>query len=286
MDSEQGKHFVLCPSSRLRIWSRETGSAVPSRVSLLILHTQAEPCAYSRDSSRFPRRRSLVHLNRHTPSGQSRVYRVTQLRTDGIHYCQESAGTGPSTVTSSNGETIGRTRYTCHYTVDAEFLVQTDHCIENEIDFCSEGGFLPPVFYTCMVQCNGGFLPDIILLTLCNCRWGTECLPLQPMFPPQRFDTVPLCLIGWMLGIQGYFLLLLFVTASSAPGVRLIEAAPMFSLHILHLNTTTPSHPFLRRVRLHLAGRTTTSPSHRCREVPARHPGPRSRDHDERDRPC
>ena len=30
------------PRSRLRIKSRETGSAVPSRVSLLILHTQAE----------------------------------------------------------------------------------------------------------------------------------------------------------------------------------------------------------------------------------------------------
>ena len=28
--------------SRLKIWSRETGSAVPSRVSSLILHTQAE----------------------------------------------------------------------------------------------------------------------------------------------------------------------------------------------------------------------------------------------------
>ena len=26
---------------RLRVWSRELGSAVPSRVSLLILHTQA-----------------------------------------------------------------------------------------------------------------------------------------------------------------------------------------------------------------------------------------------------
>ena len=31
-----------CPRSRLGIWSRETGSAVPSRVSLLILHTRAE----------------------------------------------------------------------------------------------------------------------------------------------------------------------------------------------------------------------------------------------------
>ena len=38
-----------------------------------------------------------VHLfieNRHMPSGQSRVYRVTQLRPDGVH-CRESAGTGP-----------------------------------------------------------------------------------------------------------------------------------------------------------------------------------------------
>ena len=28
--------YCLCPRSRLRNWSRETGSAVPSRVSLLI----------------------------------------------------------------------------------------------------------------------------------------------------------------------------------------------------------------------------------------------------------
>ena len=31
--------YVPCPRSRLRVWSRELGSAVPSRVSLLILHT-------------------------------------------------------------------------------------------------------------------------------------------------------------------------------------------------------------------------------------------------------
>ena len=34
------------------------------------------------------------HTYIHTPSGQSRVYRVTQLRTDGVH-CGQSAGTGP-----------------------------------------------------------------------------------------------------------------------------------------------------------------------------------------------
>ena len=46
----------------LRIWSRETGPAVPSRVSLLIVHTQAEYGAYSRGSSRVPRRRPFIYL--------------------------------------------------------------------------------------------------------------------------------------------------------------------------------------------------------------------------------
>ena len=31
-----------CPRSRLRIWSHEASLVIPSRVSLLILHTQAE----------------------------------------------------------------------------------------------------------------------------------------------------------------------------------------------------------------------------------------------------
>ena len=58
------------------------------------LHTQAESGAYLRGPSRVPRRRPLLICDRHTPSSQSRVYRVTQLRTDGVH-CRESAGTGP-----------------------------------------------------------------------------------------------------------------------------------------------------------------------------------------------
>ena len=87
--------YFPCSRSRLRIWSRETGSAVPSRVSLLIsILSQAESGAYLRDSSRVSRRHPFIYLNRHTPSGQSRVYRVTQLCTDGVH-CRESAGTGP-----------------------------------------------------------------------------------------------------------------------------------------------------------------------------------------------
>ena len=35
-----------------------------------------------------------IYFYDHTPLGQSRVYRVTQLRTDSVHY-RESAGTGP-----------------------------------------------------------------------------------------------------------------------------------------------------------------------------------------------
>ena len=93
--AEQGKLIFPCTRSHLRIWFRETGSAVPSRVSLLIsilrlnlvlthgiLLISAAPSIY------------LFKTAIRTPSGQSRVYRVTQLRADGIH-CRESASTGP-----------------------------------------------------------------------------------------------------------------------------------------------------------------------------------------------
>ena len=63
------------------------------------LHTQAGSGAYLRDSSRFPRRRLFIYLNRNTPSGQSRVYRATQLHTDGVH-CRESTCTGPVNLVS------------------------------------------------------------------------------------------------------------------------------------------------------------------------------------------
>ena len=57
------------------------------------LHTQAEYGAYLRDSSRVPRRRPFMKPP-YAASGQSRVYRVTQLRTGDFH-CRESASTGP-----------------------------------------------------------------------------------------------------------------------------------------------------------------------------------------------
>ena len=38
--------------------------------------------------------KKTIKINRHSPSGQSRVYRVAQLRTDGVH-CQKSTATVP-----------------------------------------------------------------------------------------------------------------------------------------------------------------------------------------------
>ena len=71
--------FFSCPHSRLRIWSRETGLAVPYLDSSFILSTQSESGAYSRDPSIFPRRHLFLRL---PPSGQSRVHWVTHVRTD------------------------------------------------------------------------------------------------------------------------------------------------------------------------------------------------------------
>ena len=92
--AEQEKWIFPCPRSCLRIWSRETDSAVPSRVSLLISILRLNLVLTYGIPPEFRGGFHLFIYNRHTPSGQSRVHRVTQLRTDGVH-CRESAGTGP-----------------------------------------------------------------------------------------------------------------------------------------------------------------------------------------------
>ena len=90
--AEQRKIMFPCPRACLRIWSRETGSAVPSRVSLIIFILRLNLVLTYGIPSEF---RGGVHLlNHHTPSGQSRVYRVMQLRTNDVH-CRQSTGTGP-----------------------------------------------------------------------------------------------------------------------------------------------------------------------------------------------
>ena len=83
----------LSPFAPENLVSRD-GFGSPILLKPVHLHTQAESGAYLRDSSRVPRRRPFIYLNRHTPLSQSRVYRVTRLRTDGV-YCRESAGTRP-----------------------------------------------------------------------------------------------------------------------------------------------------------------------------------------------
>ena len=83
----------LSPFAPENLVSRDGfGSPVPRQPAHL--HTQAESGAYLGNFSQFPRQHPFFHLNRHTSSYQSQVYRVTQLRTDGVH-CRESAGTGP-----------------------------------------------------------------------------------------------------------------------------------------------------------------------------------------------
>ena len=79
------------------------------------LHTQAESGASYGIPPEFRGGVHLFILNRHTPSGQSRVYRVTQLRTDGVH-CRESAGTGPVNLKVVPNECcLGRSPWTNQY---------------------------------------------------------------------------------------------------------------------------------------------------------------------------
>ena len=70
-----------CPRSRLRIWSRETDSAFPFRVSPLILHAQAEPGAYSR-APLFPV--AFRHGMVSTPEKRYRVSLSQKLRSNGV----------------------------------------------------------------------------------------------------------------------------------------------------------------------------------------------------------
>ena len=89
--------FFPGPRLRLKVWSRETCSAVPSRASPPTLYTQAESGGYSRAPLRPPAFRDIdyddngVYLVVLTTSivYQSRVYPVVQSRTSGVH-CRES----------------------------------------------------------------------------------------------------------------------------------------------------------------------------------------------------
>ena len=113
--NREKEYFPVHVRSRLRIWSRETGSAVPSRVSLLISILRLNLVLTYGIPPEL--RGGVAHvfiLNRHTYaiSGQSRVYRVTQLRTDGVH-CRGSAGTRPVSLKEVPNECcLGRSPWT------------------------------------------------------------------------------------------------------------------------------------------------------------------------------
>ena len=106
-----------CPRLRLRIWSRERDrmcSAVPSLVSLLIFYSEAESALPIHEIPPTFRDGFYRH-----GSGQSRVYQVTQLRTEGVS-CRESAGTRPvvlniESVTGAALSGITMDRFLCTY---------------------------------------------------------------------------------------------------------------------------------------------------------------------------
>ena len=86
--------FFLRPRLHLSIRSSKIGLTLPSRVSPSILHTQAESVngAYSRISLLPPAFRDGVQRYRQPTSGQSRVSRITELRTYDVHH-EESTDT-------------------------------------------------------------------------------------------------------------------------------------------------------------------------------------------------
>ena len=77
--NRKNEYFPVRVRSCLRIWSRETGSAVPSRASLLISILRLNlVLTYYGIPPEFRGGVYLFIYNRHTPSGQSRLKRVTQ----------------------------------------------------------------------------------------------------------------------------------------------------------------------------------------------------------------
>ena len=86
------------------------GFGSPVRVSLLICILRLNLVFTRGIPPEFRGGARLFILNHHTPSGQSRVYRVTQLRNNGVHY-RESAGTGSVNLKVAPNECcLGRSR--------------------------------------------------------------------------------------------------------------------------------------------------------------------------------
>ena len=90
------------------------GSPVPRQPAHL--HTQAESAVLTYGIPPDATASIFILKNRQTPSGQARVYRVTQSRTDGVH-CRESAGTELLVnLKVVPNECLGRSPWTNEYT--------------------------------------------------------------------------------------------------------------------------------------------------------------------------
>ena len=66
--------YFLSPTARVNLVLRDGFGNDPVPRQPAHLHTHAESDAYLGDSSRFPRRRPFIYLNRHTPSCRYRVF--------------------------------------------------------------------------------------------------------------------------------------------------------------------------------------------------------------------
>ena len=112
--NRENKYFVSAFAPENLVSRDGFGNPVPRQPAHL--RTLAESGAYLRDPPEFRDDVHLFILNCHTPSGQSRVYRVTRLRTDGVH-CRESYGTGPVNLKVVPNECccLGRSPWTNSY---------------------------------------------------------------------------------------------------------------------------------------------------------------------------
>ena len=135
------------------------------------LHTQTESGAYLRDSSRVPPRRPYIYLIRHTPSSQSQVYRVTQLRT-----AESPLGQGRSKPQGSSERVLPYSQVTMDQLIYA-FLSHTHYWYE-------VGMLKVPAECSITV----GFSPDVRMFTLLHAtnnniiHWGIRLNPMKSFF--------------------------------------------------------------------------------------------------------
>ena len=126
----------------MRIWSCETGSAVPSRVSLLILNSQADSSANSRDPFRFQQRRRPCILYRQPPTANRhrvsleliRLHAIIAYRWLSLPRVRRRRANNPQ-GSSSNGSCLFRYHY--EYTDQLLCASLFPHHTIGTVDMCT-----------------------------------------------------------------------------------------------------------------------------------------------------